>query len=160
MKKPKAKRKVAPSQLAFGLFASMDTELYSSLHDEIMLWLDRNAERIVAELFPNRSRRKLERQWEYPVTATNRKEEYIAGFIDLAVGVSDEEPVYFEVKTDMKLGVLFRQLAAYRFYLRNNRVYEDEPSKLSGPFVVVSPDDRHAELIKQQGYRFYKYVPS
>lgn len=159
MKKPTAKRKVAPNQLAFGLFASMDTELYSSLHDEIMLWLDRNAERIVVELFPDYAGCKLRKRWEYPVTATHRKDEYIAGFIDFAVEATNRRPIYFEVKTDMGLGVLFRQLGAYHFYLGNNRVYEDEPS-MSGPFVVVSPDDRHADLINEQGYRFYKYVPS
>ena len=135
----------------------MDTEIYSSLHDEIMVWLDQNAERIVVELFPDYAGRKLEKRWEYPVKATLRKDEYIAGFIDFAVSAYGRPTVYFEVKTDVKLGALFRQLRAYQFYLGQDRVYEDEPSA-SGPFVVVSADDRHAELIKQQNFRFYKYT--
>ena len=35
-----------------GLFAGMDTEIESTQHDDIMLWLDCHAEQIIAALFP------------------------------------------------------------------------------------------------------------
>jgi hypothetical protein len=56
--------------------------------------------------------------------------------------------IYFEAKTRIpNLGELFRQINTYREYVK-------------GPFVVVSPDDKEAELIGQQNIKFIKYVPS
>lgn len=55
--------------------------------------------------------------------------------------------IHFEAKTRIpNLGELFRQINTYREYVK-------------GPFVVVSPDDKEAEMIRQQGIKFIKYVP-
>ena len=61
----------------------------------------------------------------------------------------DERPrVFFEIKTKIpSAGELLRQLKVYKTYL----TYKQQV------FVVVSPDDTFAELLKEQGFFFYKY---
>lgn len=53
--------------------------------------------------------------------------------------------LFIEVKTKVpSLGELFRQLNTYREYV-------------TGDFLVVCPDDSNSEMIKKQGFLFYKY---
>jgi hypothetical protein len=47
-----AKKPAAPKN-QLGLFASMDTEIASEKHDDIMLWTDRHAVEIITALFPH-----------------------------------------------------------------------------------------------------------
>ena len=56
-----------------------------------------------------------------------------------------KETLYIEVKTEIKsLGELFRQLQTYKTYINGN-------------FVVVCPDDKEKQIIKEQGFIFVKY---
>lgn len=129
--------------------------------------------------------RVINKQWEYTVCnqTTNHRTGYqssksIIGFIDmhvefhytkLTVGGIDFEnesvydqigwiqlekdefgrplkhSVYIEVKTKIpSLGELFRQLNTYKEFL-------------TGSFLVVCPDDSEKEVIRSQGFSFYKY---
>jgi hypothetical protein len=63
-----------------------------------------------------------------------------------------------KLKTTVRPGADIRQINAYQFYLEHPTDYEDgSEGWLCGPFVVVSPDDRHAELLAEQGIKFVKY---
>jgi hypothetical protein len=115
------------------------------------------------------------KQWERPVMSR----EYTVGFVDLAVQY--ERPVlhvsapasahqrfiprptwriswhpacaYFEVKTAIpSLGELLRQLNQYRQYL--GRDYE------TSEILVVCPDARFAEKIREQGFGFVQSPPA
>ncbi len=129
----------------------------------------------------------IKRQWEYPVTNQNinqrtgyKSSKSIIGFVDMKVTFNYTEltvsgidfhnqqvngelkwsqteyvngnlnsllnhNIYIEVKTKIpSLGELFRQLNTYREYL-------------TGSFLVVSPDDSNVEIIRNQGFRFFKY---
>ncbi len=129
-----------------------------------------------------------ERQWEYPVTNQNinqrtgyKSSKSIIGFVDMKVtfkyteltvtgidfhnqqingelkwsqteyvdgniNIQHNYNIFIEVKTKIpSLGELFRQLNTYREYL-------------TGDFLVVSPDDSNVETIRNQGFRFFKYV--
>lgn len=106
--------------------------------------------------------------WERPITNSNN---YVVGFADLEVVLwyprllsvscpgdysrfpswdcSDEnQRVIFEVKTTIpSAGELIRQIRLYQQYL-------------SGHYIVVSPDDRHADVLRSQGIDFLKYTGS
>lgn len=84
-----------------------------------------------------------------------KREERLIGFIDLAVSIpTSPKVIYFEIKTQVRPGSDIRQINAYKFYLAPSTDYEQDRR---GPFVVVSPDDRHAELLVRQGIKFVKY---
>lgn len=106
--------------------------------------------------------------WEKPIVS----KDYIIGFVDMfcefnspvlsayGMGVfsnTTDIPIFeichekkqlaFEIKTSIpSLGELIRQIRMYQNYSR-------------AKFVVISPDDRHAEMLKKQGIIFYKYAP-
>lgn len=123
-----------------------------------------------------------ERKWEFTVSTQSttsssgyRTSKSVVGFIDMRISIrvprlyvvgleryhrEVKEPlhwaqttygdaslhhIYVEAKTRIpSLGELFRQLNTYREYVQ-------------GLFVVVSPDDKEADLIRQQGIKFVKY---
>ena len=143
-------------QSSLGLFSEMDREVFSSAHDEIMCWTNAHAQEIIGRLWPENKNWKItSKRWERPVTTTVKREEGLIGFIDLAVTTTARpERVYFEIKTQIRPGSDIRQINAYKFYQTPQQDWDED---LSGPFVVVSPDDRHAELLADQGIRFVKY---
>ena len=158
MTKGKETKSKAPKlvQSSLGLFSEMDKDVFSSAHDEIMCWADANALEIISKLWPAKHIQKLgSKRWELPVTTKVKREERLVGFIDLAVSI-EKHPryIYFEIKTQVRPGSDIRQINAYEFYLTPQT---DHDSDLRGAFVVVSPDDRHAELLEEQGIRFVKY---
>jgi hypothetical protein len=60
-----------------------------------------------------------------------------------------EDSAYFEVKTTIpSLGELLRQLSMYRQYLRKHR------DEFDPQIVVVCPDARFADKIREQGFGF------
>ncbi len=158
MTKGKAAKSKSPKlvQSSLGLFSEMDRDVFSSAHDEIMCWTDTHAEEIIAKLWPeNKSYRIVSKRWEKPVTTTVKRDERLIGFVDLAVITSGRpERVYFEIKTQVRPGSDIRQINAYKFY---QYPQYDGDADLRGSFVVVSPDDRHAELLEEQGIKFVKY---
>jgi len=98
--------------------------------------------------------------------ASRRKGGWVAGFIDLAVRVCVNRPVtvigatepittvqeiqeafYIEVKSGkIRFGELMRQINLYR-------AYGEE-----GYWVVIGPDDRYAELLRDQDVAFVRMM--
>jgi hypothetical protein len=158
MKKEKTAKAKAPKliQSSLGLFSEMDRDVFSSDHDEIMCWTDAHAQEIITKLWPEKKSRTITaKRWEKPVTTTVKRDERLIGFIDLAVTTSGwPERVYFEIKSQVRPGSDIRQINAYKFYQSPQQEWDTD---LRGPFVVVSPDDRHADLLEEQGIRFVKY---
>lgn len=158
MKSPKADKSKAPKlvQSSLGLFSEMDRDVFSSVHDEIMCWTHEHTLEIISKLWPDKEIREISsKRWEQPVTTTVKREERLIGFIDLAVSVpSHPKHIYFEIKTQVRPGSDIRQINAYKFYLAPS---SDNEVDQRGPFVVVSPDDRHADLLAEQGIKFVKY---
>jgi hypothetical protein len=158
MKKANAAKNKSPKlvQSSLGLFSEMDRDVFGSVHDEIMCWTDEHALEIIAKLWPeNVNCRITSKCWEQPVTTTVKRDERLIGFIDLAITTSARpHRVYFEIKTEVRPGSDIRQINAYRFYQTPQQDWDED---LRGPFVVVSPDDRHAELLAEQGIKFVKY---
>lgn len=127
----------------------------------------------------------LDIEWEHTVTSQSfndrtgyKSNKYIIGYIDMKVKYSysklevsgvnfDKEKIYdkiqwsqsnrknseeiitnnlfVEVKTKIKsLGSLFRQLRAYQEYE-------------TGDFAVICPDDSNKDIIRSQGFKFFKF---
>ncbi len=143
-------------QSSLGLFSEMDKDVFGSAHDEIMCWTDRHTLEIVNKLWPDKeSRRIISKKWEKPVTTTIKGQYRLIGFVDLVAVLSNRpERVYFEIKTHTRPGSDIRQIRAYEFYLSG---IPDDTESLRGPFVVVSPEDQHADLFESQGIKFVKY---
>ena len=147
-----AEPKIKTIQARFG-FA--DPDIKKPAHDEIIKLLVANIEDVLMLTFSlSRRPKRITTKWEPVVRMTEEGGQYI-GFADLAAYEGrDGLPVLFEAKTAIEtLGELFRQLSMYR----GGYVYGHPVSKL--PFVVVCPDDTLAEVIREQGYRFFKYDP-
>ncbi|HZF00439.1 MAG TPA: hypothetical protein VE344_00935 [Methylomirabilota bacterium] len=154
-KKGNSSKKKNPklAQASLGLFSEMDTDVFGSVHDEIMHWTYNNASEIIKKLWPEKDVAEIStKEWEQPVTPTINKQRRLVGFIDLAVSSSFRNGfpwhIYFEVKSTVRPGSDIRQIKAYQFYLEN--FYR-------GPFVVVSPDDLFSDLLAEQGIKFVKY---
>jgi hypothetical protein len=105
--------------------------------------------------------------WEYPIVT---KTGFAVGFADMAVMVRvprnltfctfasgpqqgavewhvemSDERVFFEAKTSIRsVGELIRQIRLYQEYLK-------------GHYIVVSPDERFAEVLRGQRIHFLKY---
>ena len=143
-------------QSSLGLFSEMDKDVFGSVHDEIMCWVDAHALEIIAKLWPaNKDIKITSKCWEQPVTTTVKRDERLIGFVDLAVTTSSTPArVYFEIKTQVRPGSDIRQINAYKFY---HSPQDEWDQGRRGPFVVVSPDDRHADLLEEQGIKFVKY---
>jgi hypothetical protein len=84
----------------------------------------------------------LDLKLEYPVTDISNNKNFVIGFIDIycrKLGIS------IEVKSEMpSIGELLRQIQFYKRYI-------------SGTWIVVSPDNRNVEILKEQGIHFFKY---
>lgn len=136
-----------------------DPDLKNPAHDDIIKWLDRNMEDVLMQVLDLQERPKVMRtRWETAVRQTKQGGQ-LFGCIDLMVAAqipTQFEPVrvVFEAKTKMEtLGELFRQLRIYQEgWIGDNPVW-------NMPFVVVCPDEREAEIIRQQGFKFLKYDP-
>lgn len=151
-----------------------DADLKTSLHDEIMIWLDANISEIIDPIMRKTFRPEiislldsgqayleLIKIWEKPITTG--KNNYIIGFIDFSVTcvvLTSKEDLgsrefcfdlgsrefCFEVKSKIpSVGELIRQIHLYREYL---------PGK---SFMIVSPDDRFKSVLESQKIGFIKY---
>ena len=123
----------------------LDTDRRKFKHDEIQIWVYRNFPSILKQVLPLvqvDDAVPLDLRLEYPIADQTYNRNYIVGFVDvycrrLSVGV--------EVKTEIpRVGDLIRQIQFYKRY-----------STMS--WIVVSPDDENAEILKEQGIYFYKY---
>lgn len=141
----------------------VDEDRKSPDHQKIQEWTYNNAALVIDDLFAKGewTFQILSNEWEYEVYAHSYNSKSIVGFVDIAVKFEkdndkkewdDERPrVFFEIKTKIpSFGDLLRQLKVYRTYL----TYKKQV------FVVICPDDSFADLIKEQGFFFYKYKDS
>lgn len=162
---------------SFGFSNEFDKQIYESKHDEIVVWLCKEltslktntAQMILKAIKPPENARDLTiglRELEMPIFSRNQGRG-IMGFVDVATSISWKEPyvsegkdelmrfsfeLYFEVKTKVNLGDTVRQVNYYKYSASNLR---DSRSK----WIVVSPDDRYRQLLKDQGIGFIKYLP-
>jgi hypothetical protein len=138
----------------------VDEDRKSPDHQKIQEWTYKNVHLLIDSLFAKSewTFQILSNEWEYEVYSTSYNSRSIVGFVDIAVKFEkdndkrewdDERPrVFFEIKTKiLSFGDLLRQLKVYRTYLTHKKQ----------AFVVVCPDDSYADLLKEQGFFFYKY---
>ena len=60
----------------------------------------------------------------------------------------EDGQIIIEIKTKIPdLGSVIRQMRTYQVYQKHYRTQ----------YLVVSPDDRFTEILKEQGFWFYKY---
>jgi len=142
-------------------FLSKDKK--NSKHDIIQTWVDDNAKKIISETIMKENPHPFEIKdirWEHQVMHTNGSYSAIVGFIDLKIHIkgkfyywdtkqyeNSDRQIFIEVKTEIpNLGELIRQMRTYQTYADRNTHY-----------LIVSPDDRHTNKLKEQGFYFYKY---
>jgi hypothetical protein len=140
-----------------------DPDKKKSKHDIIQKWVCDNVDKIISETVMAKNPHPYtitETKWEHPVIYENGNYKMLVGYIDVMVHIkgdffykdtdtyeSSERFVFIEVKTEIPvLGELIRQMRAYQSY-NNKRT----------SYMVISPDDRHIETLRQQGFWFYKY---
>lgn len=150
-----------------------DPELTTPKHDAIMFWLDENIECVIADVVNELSvtheyfkdsiidQIEIEKKvWEHPIQSLSRGGNYLIGFVDLYVHISivcrDGSArgtrrftlnIYFEVKPKIQsLGEVIRQI----------RKYESNVGTSSSIFVVVCPDNKFEQKLREQGIGFVK----
>lgn len=145
-----------------------DADLTTPQHDQIMLWFDANARRLLAPWIPVERAAdptfRLVTEWEVPLFTHNG---YALGFLDMKVEASTRIPMvdggplrhgrdwwsgrfYIEAKSTIpSLGELVRQLNLYQQYV----------GLYPGQFIIVSPDVRYAAKLRDLGFGFIEYVP-
>lgn len=137
----------------------VDPDRKSSKHDEIQLWVYENIVEVLRSFTSaNRSFEIYSKQLEYPIIQVTPNYKNIIGFIDLRVEgrsfacdhagkVKDEMrfTASIEIKTEIpSCGELLRQLNFYKRFETN-----------SSTWIVVSPDDRFEQTLKEQGIYLY-----
>lgn len=140
-----------------------ETDKKDSKHDIIQKWTYENIEKVIAETVMAKNPHPYKittNKWEHQVIYTNGNYKMIVGYIDIFVRIhgkfyfsdtkeyeDSDRGVFIEVKTQIpSLGELIRQMRAYQAYEGYHTHY-----------LIVSPDDRHQKLLKEQGFWFYKY---
>jgi hypothetical protein len=122
-------------------FGFLDNDRKNPNHDHIQLWVYQNIRSVLigSEAFPGQQiPESIPLKMEYPICQNN----IIVGFADLfcvryAVGV--------EVKTSIPTaGDLIRQIHLYK-------TYED------AKWIVVSPDAKFENVLREQGIYFFKF---
>jgi hypothetical protein len=147
-------------------FGFADPDLQKPVHDQMIKWIEANVEDILMQIFslPARPKR-VKTKWEPLVQMAQTKWNtgQFIGFIDFMATPYDEikydgmqiSTIVFEAKTSIdSLGELFRQTNMYKAgYIAGAAV-------AGMPFVIVSPDDANAEIIREQKLLFLKYEPN
>jgi hypothetical protein len=118
----------------------LDRDREKPTHDEIQIWAYRNICAILREVFPeHKIPEQVPLAFEYAIMDKN----YVVGFVDL---FSPNFNFGIEVKTEIpSIGDLLRQIHFYKQY------------QCTAAWIVISPDDRYAHLLKDQGIKFFKY---
>lgn len=165
-----AKPKYKTIQERFGF---LDPDLPKVEHDDIIKWIEANIEDVLMVVLHLTARPKeVTTEWEPPVRL-NKSAGPVLGFvdfiataqhIDLRTGLGPPRVValagsnmrvVFEAKTRLDtLGVWFRQINLYK----EGFIWGERVDRM--PFVVVCPDDTHADVLREHGILFLKYDPS
>ncbi len=160
-------------------------DLKSPLHDEIMLWLDKNAERLLLEKPPEfyagrimaethgweHARGKIvaamleNKKWQQPIRNEDRA---IIGFVDMVCTMRCdlELPEYYKErsrgKPEVPRGILNCCVMVRPSIPSLSQLFREINTckvYLEPPtqFYVVSPDDRYSDILESQGIMFIKY---
>lgn len=125
-----------------------DLDRIEVIHDSIVDWVEDHCSGILEKVF----QKEIEYYTAERELQLKTKKGVIGGYVDLHVAAFQAETwnpieVCFEIKSSIKaLGPLFRQLKWYR-ELYDRELY----------FVVVSPDFKYRNRIKDNGYDFFGY---
>lgn len=109
-------------------------------HDEIQIWVYKNIDTVIKTIYPqvDLTDRSTKPTMEFPVM-DNR---FVIGFVDV---YCKDLYLGIEIKTEIPvIGDLIRQIQFYRQYA-------------GGGWIVVSPDDRFASILKDSNIHFFKY---
>jgi hypothetical protein len=121
-----------------------DVDRSSFKHDAIQIWVYRNFHSIIKQVFPAlclSDSEVMQLSLEHPITDHGYRN-FVIGFVDV---YSKKLSIAVEVKTGIPVvGDLIRQIQFYRNYL-------------DATWIVVSPDDRNADILKDQQIHFFKY---
>lgn len=145
-----------------------DNDLKTATHDEIMLWIDRNAEQVAADVLTQHginflASRVTNKVWEAPITSATGGR--AIGFIDMYMQVEidfDREGgtstttygLLVEAKSKIaSLGEVIRQIRAYQTGRPANVGYARTQNYLC---AIVCPDDRFAAVLNSQKIAFIK----
>jgi len=130
----------------------MDPDRKSTKHDEIQLWCYDHAVEILKS-FSSDPESKIEitsRELERPISHKTNNYHAIVGYVDLfliSLVKSKTVCVAIEIKSAIhSCGDLVRQINFYRSYLSRETLW-----------IVVCPDDRFKDVLKDQGIYFFKY---
>lgn len=142
-----------------------DSDKKTTEHDIIQAWVYKNIKTILDETIMSKNPKPYEItnvKWEHQIIYTNSYNNHtLIGFADLMVSYKCEfynkhsesyqmenGEVIVEIKTKIPdLGSVIRQMRTYQTYQKHYRTQ----------YLVVSPDDRFPEILKEQGFWFYKY---
>lgn len=132
----------------------MDPDKKSPEHDKIQTWCYKNMKKVLCSAFNTSKEFEIVYiKWEHEIVQRSNQMDsspkFIIGFVDFKVVVKNKEEtiVYIEVKPKIpSLGELIRQMNFYKTYLGNRARY-----------LVISPDDSYCDILKGQGFHFYKY---
>lgn len=125
-------------------YGFVDHDRRNSMHDEIQIWVYRNFKTIIAAVFPTLKLgpEPLDLKLEHPVVDNSQHKNFVVGFIDV---YCRQMSIAMEVKTSLPgVGDVIRQIQFYKRYL-------------SGSWIVISPDDHHSIILREQGIHFFKY---
>ena len=135
-------------------FGFADEDLKTSLHDEIIIWCHKYA----AQIFTLALRADALVKTEIPKWECWLKNDkgFLVGAVDLAIrGDFWCRTLFVEAKgTIGTLGELMRQINLYRATDLNKWGGSEKTAWLG-----VSPDDRFAAMLEEQGIHFLKYEP-
>jgi len=140
-----------------------DPDRQETSHKVIQEWVYKNIDKVIAETVMAKNTKPykiIQNKWEHEIIHVSGNYKALIGFIDLLAVIdgtfwfkdlNDYEnmnrKVFIEVKSKIPdLGELFRQMNSYRAYENRDTLY-----------VIVSPDDEKEQIIREQGFYFYKY---
>ena len=148
-----------PIQEQFGF----DGQDKTPAHDALVLWVDENIREIVVEILGLAEEPKiLVKRWEQPIKT---KRGALRGVADLYVRIrcghtppQQDRVVFVEAKPKIvSLGEVIRQIRiANTGDLTPFTTHTILGESVFPEWVIVSPDDRFAATIREQGFLFFK----
>ena len=138
-------------------FGFVDEDLKTPAHDSLMYWIDDNIPEILAEVFDLTEVPKiLAKRWEFVL---KDKRESLLGVADMYVharSAGKEHALFIEAKPKIRaLGELIRQINIYKSG-SEFKVQTYLGDYLWPKWLVISPEDRFADMLRQQSILFQK----